>query len=85
MELGKNRERPTANLRTKTLDFRGFDSHIILSLSGGILMSIGNFPEMLSQRISVGIILVWRLGVNGALPTTVAILGCFRAIATVVP
>ena len=41
----------TANLRTKVLDFRGFDSSIILILRGGILMSIGNFPESLSQAI----------------------------------
>ena len=53
----------TANLRTKILDFRGLDSSIILSVSGGILRSIGNSPDMLSQRILVGIILVGRLGV----------------------
>ena len=35
----------TANLRTKILDFRGFDSSIILMSRGGILMSIGHFPE----------------------------------------
>ena len=52
----------TANLRTKILDFRGFDSSIILSIRGEILMPIGNFPEMLSPRILVGIILVGRLG-----------------------
>ena len=34
----------TAKLRTKILDFRGFDSSIILLLRGGILMSIGNIP-----------------------------------------
>ena len=34
----------TANLRTKILDFRGFDSSIILILRAGILMSIaGSF------------------------------------------
>ena len=31
------------------MDFRGFDSSIILILRGGILMSIGIFPESLSQ------------------------------------
>ena len=31
----------TANLRTKILDRRGFDSSTILSVRGGILMSIG--------------------------------------------
>ena len=34
---------PAANLPTKTLDFRGFDSSRILSLRGGVLMSIGIF------------------------------------------
>ena len=56
-----------ANLRSNILDFRGFDSSRILIPGGGILMSIGNFPEILSQRILVGIILVGpgRLGVFG--------------------
>ena len=44
----------TASLRTKILDFRGFDSSIILSLRGGIPRPIGNFPESLSQAILVG-------------------------------
>ena len=35
---------PTANLRTKILDFRGFDSSRILSLMGGIPRPIGDFP-----------------------------------------
>ena len=54
----------TVNLRAKILDFRGFDSSNILILRGGILMSIGNLPEVLSQRILVWIILVGRLGVR---------------------
>ena len=41
----------TANLRTKILDFRGFDSNIILVLRGGILMSIGYFPEVVESTI----------------------------------
>ena len=53
----------TANPRTKILDLRGFDSSRIFSLTGGILMSIGNFPESLSQQILAGIFLVGRLGV----------------------
>ena len=53
----------TANLRTNIMDFRGFDSSIILIIRGGILMSIGGFPESLSQAILVGIMLVGRLGV----------------------
>ena len=48
---------------TKILDFGGFDSSIILDLSGGALKCLGNSPEVLSQRIVVGIILVGRLGV----------------------
>ena len=34
-----------ANLRTRILDSRGFDSSIILILRGGILMSINEFPR----------------------------------------
>ena len=60
----------TANLRTKILDFRGFDSSIILILRGGILRPIGNFPESLSQAILVGIMLVGRLGVPWLTLTT---------------
>ena len=52
----------TANLRTKTLDFRGFDSSRILTLRSGIPMSIGNLLEIASRQILVGIILVGRLG-----------------------
>ena len=46
----------TANLCTKILDFRGFDSSSILKLRGGMLTSIGHLSEILSQRILVGII-----------------------------
>ena len=53
----------TADFRTKILDFRGFDSSTFLSLRGGILMSMGDFGEMLSQAMLVGRILVGRLGV----------------------
>ena len=41
----------TANLRNNIMGFRVFDSSIILILRGGIIMSIGNFPEVLSQAI----------------------------------
>ena len=58
----------TANLRTEILDFGGFDSSRVLTPRGGILMSIGNFPESLSRRILAGIILVGRLGVLTAAP-----------------
>ena len=53
----------TANLHTEILDFRGFDSNRIIILRRGILMTIGNFPESLSQRILAGLILEWRLDV----------------------
>ena len=53
----------STNLPTKILDLRGFDSSIISMLRGGILMSIGNFPESLSQAILVGTMLVGRLTV----------------------
>ena len=43
----------TANLLTKILDFRWFDSSGILILRGGIRMSKGTFPESLSQAIIV--------------------------------
>ena len=52
------------SLRTKITDFRGFDSSIVLILRRGILMSIGIFPESLSQGVLVGIVLVGRLGVR---------------------
>ena len=54
---------PTPNLPTNIVDFRGFDSSIILIVRGGILMSIGDFPECLSQAMLVGTMLVGRLGV----------------------
>ena len=51
-----------ANLPTKILDFRGFDSSIVLILRGGTLMSIGSSSEVLSQRVLAGIVLARRLG-----------------------
>ena len=44
----------TANPPTNIVDFRGFDSSIILIWRGGILVSIGDFPEGLSQAVLVG-------------------------------
>ena len=41
-----------------------FDSNIKLSFRGGILMSIANSPESLSQQVLVGIVLVGRLCVE---------------------
>ena len=52
----------TANLRTKILDFRGFDLSRIVILRCEILISIVHFLESLSQ-VLVAIILVGRLGV----------------------
>ena len=40
----------TANLRTKILHLRGFDSSRISILSGGILMSIGNVSNLSRVR-----------------------------------
>ena len=57
-----------ANILTKILEFRGFDSSIILISRGRIIKSIGNFPEGLNQRILVGITLVGRLGVSRESP-----------------
>ena len=45
------------------MDFRGFDSSIILILRGEIPRPIGNFPESLTQAMLVGVMLVGRLGV----------------------
>ena len=54
-----------ANLRAKILDFGGFYSSRMMSFRAGIPMSIGNSPEMLSQAILAGIILVvGRLGIS---------------------
>ena len=58
---------PTANLRTNIMDFRGFDSSIILILRGGIPRPIGDFPESLSQAMLVGVMLVGGLGVGNKL------------------
>ena len=41
----------TANLPTNIVDFRGFDSSIILIQRGGILRPIGDLPESLSQAM----------------------------------
>ena len=54
----------TANLCTKTLDFRGFDSSVISMLRGGTLVFKGNSPEIMSRAILAGIILEGRLGVR---------------------
>ena len=75
MERSQTQHLSTANLRTTILDFRVLDSSRILLSTGGILISIGNFPEVLSQQILVGIILVGRLGVIGTLRSCMEMTG----------
>ena len=45
------------------MDFGGLYSSIMSTQRGGILMSLGDFPESLSQAMLLGIMLVGRLGV----------------------
>ena len=52
----------TPNLPTNIMDFRGFDSSIILILRGGVPKPIGDLPESLSQAILVGIMLGEKWG-----------------------
>ena len=56
-----------ASSRTKDLDFRRFDSSIVLISKVGIPMPMGNLPEILSQQILARITLVRKLGVRGDL------------------
>ena len=44
------------------MDFRGFDSSIILILNGGIPRTIGIFPDSSSQAVVAGRFFVGRLG-----------------------
>ena len=67
-ERGGRGEDCTANLRTKILDFRGFDPSGILMTRDGIPTSTGNSQETLSQRILVGRILAGRLGAVACRP-----------------
>ena len=48
---------------TNIVDFGGFDSSTILIWRGGIPRHVGDSPEMLTQAILVGTMLVGRLGV----------------------
>ena len=52
-----------ANPRANIVDFGGFDSGIILILRGGIPRHIGDFLEVLTQAMLVGVMLVGRLGI----------------------
>ena len=62
--FGGGARRFPASLQTKILDFRGFDSIVIIISRGEIIMCIGNSPEILSQQILVGTISVGRLGIH---------------------
>ena len=44
----------TPNLPTNIVDFRGFDSSIMLILRGGIPRPMGDFPESSSQAMLAG-------------------------------
>ena len=63
----------TPNLPTNIVDFRGFDSSRILNLRGEIPRPIGDSPESLSQAMSVGVMLVGRLGVPSRLQPLVSL------------
>ena len=53
-ESGRGSGEKYGHPRTNIVGFRGFDSSMILIQRGGILMSIGDFPESLSQAMLVG-------------------------------
>ena len=63
IQVARSRQ-PTANLRTKLLGVRGFESSITLILRGGVPRPVGYFPESLTQAMSVGVMLVGRLGIG---------------------
>ena len=49
-----NSKNSAPNLPTNIMDFRGFDSSVILILRGRIPRLVGNFPESLSQAMLIG-------------------------------
>ena len=51
----------TANLRTKILDFRGFDSGRTLISRGGMLMSMGDFPGSFESTIIIITIIIIQM------------------------
>ena len=59
-------DQSTADLLTNIMDFRGFDSSVILILRGGIPRPIGDSPENLNQAMLVGVMLAGRLSVHTA-------------------
>ena len=70
----------TANLPTNIVDFRGFDSSIMLCFRCGILMSIGNFPESLSQAMLVGCNVSREIGRIAVHPVRIAQIRCPRFV-----
>ena len=60
---GKFSQTATPNPPTNTVDFIRLDSSVMLCLRVGIVMSIGNFRESLSQAMLVGVMLVRKSGV----------------------
>ena len=54
----------TANLPTNIVDFRGFDSNIMLILRVGIPRPIGDFPESLTRAMLVGCNVSREIGRN---------------------
>ena len=57
--------RPISELRSKILDFRGFDPSRISSFRGGIPSSTGNFRKFRVNRILAWRFLLGRLAVAG--------------------
>ena len=53
----------TPNLPTNIVDFRRFDSSIMLCLRSGIPRSVRDFTESVSQAMLAGVMLVGTLGV----------------------
>ena len=54
MTVVLRRRRATPNLPTNIVNFRGFDSSMILNLRGEIPRPTGDLPESLSQAMLVG-------------------------------
>ena len=61
LDHGGSRRRPRGATKSE-------GASVVLSFRGGILVSIGNFQEILSQGILLGIILAGRLGVPECRP-----------------
>ena len=72
-----------ANLPTTIMDFRGSDSSTILIIRGGIPRPMGNFPESVSQAVSVGVMLVRRLGVPVMIIITIITIPIITIIAII--